>query len=93
MSMSYRPFIRDAKKKVNILDIVLPFLVQEILHLFATAIDVNPMTLLSALLRTDEEMQNLHGRLKLSAFERDLGFFVIKHRGYTDSGKGVSFPD
>ncbi len=51
------------------------------------------MTLLSALLRTDEEMQNLHGRLKLSAFERDLGFFVIKHRGYTDSGKGVSFPD
>ncbi len=39
-----------------------------------------PVTLLVQLLRTEEEMNQLNLRLKMSAFERDLGFFVIKHR-------------
>ena len=44
-------------------------------------IEVHPITLLAALLRSEEEMMELHGRLKLSGFERDLGLFVIANRG------------
>ncbi|XP_037093627.1 CCA tRNA nucleotidyltransferase 1, mitochondrial-like [Pollicipes pollicipes] len=39
-----------------------------------------PIMLLAALLRSSEEMMSLHQRLKLSAFERDLGLFIIAHR-------------
>ncbi|XP_043188117.1 CCA tRNA nucleotidyltransferase 1, mitochondrial-like isoform X1 [Amphibalanus amphitrite] len=39
-----------------------------------------PITLLAGLLRTLEEMMALHQRLKLSAFERDLGLFIVTHR-------------
>lgn len=38
------------------------------------------MTLLSTLFRTEEEALALHGRLKLSGFERDLGLFIIRNR-------------
>lgn len=41
---------------------------------------VHPVTLLSQLLKTPEEMTNLNTRLKMSAFERDLGYFLIEHR-------------
>jgi len=41
---------------------------------------LKPMTLLAALLGSQEEVMKLHGRLKLSGFERDLGLFVVTHR-------------
>jgi len=42
--------------------------------------EVQPPTLLAALLQTTEEMMALHSRLKLSGFERDMALFVISHR-------------
>lgn len=38
------------------------------------------MTLLSSLLNTQDDAMTLHGRLKVSAFERDLASFIIEHR-------------
>lgn len=46
----------------------------------ATVADPQPITLLCGLLQSEEDMLNLHGRLKLSAFERDLGLFIVAHR-------------
>ena len=42
--------------------------------------NLHPVTLLVSLLRNDQEMAKLHSRLKLSGFERDLGYFVIAQR-------------
>ncbi|CAN8005891.1 unnamed protein product [Ixodes pacificus] len=39
-----------------------------------------PTTLLAALLQTEAEVLSMHARLKLSAYERDLVLFVVKHR-------------
>lgn len=39
-----------------------------------------PMALLVALLRSEEEVLKLHGRLKLSCVERDLGLFIVQNR-------------
>lgn len=39
-----------------------------------------PTTLLAALLRNDSEVTKMHARLKLSAYERDLALFVVRHR-------------
>lgn len=41
---------------------------------------LNAITLLSTLFRTEEEVLALHGRLKLSSFERDLALFIIRNR-------------
>ncbi|XP_069681906.1 CCA tRNA nucleotidyltransferase 1, mitochondrial isoform X2 [Periplaneta americana] len=41
---------------------------------------LHPITLLVALLRNQEEMMKFHARVKLSAYQRDLGLFVIEHR-------------
>ena len=38
------------------------------------------MTLLSSLLRSQEDALKLHGRLKFSSYERDLLQFLIEHR-------------
>lgn len=38
------------------------------------------VTLLSSLLRTQEDAVTLNTRLKLSAYERDLTFFLVAHR-------------
>lgn len=38
------------------------------------------MTLISALLYTPEDALKLHERLKLSAYERDLMYFIMKSR-------------
>ena len=43
-------------------------------------IKLQPMTLIAALLNTEEEMLDLHSRLKLSGQERDLALFVIANR-------------
>ena len=41
---------------------------------------IHPIALITALLQTGEQMLNLHARLKLSGFERDMGLFIIEHR-------------
>merc|ERR1719273_803270 len=41
---------------------------------------VHYVTLLVQILNTEEDMTKLNLRLKMSAFERDLGHFIIKHR-------------
>lgn len=40
----------------------------------------NPMTLMSALLYTPEDALKLHDRMKFSAYERDLMYFIMKCR-------------
>lgn len=39
-----------------------------------------PTTLLAALLQNEAEVLSMHARLKLSAYERDLVLFVVRHR-------------
>ena len=41
---------------------------------------VHPVTLLAHLLKTQEEMTDLNLRLKMSGFERDLGYFLLQNR-------------
>ncbi|XP_017785229.1 PREDICTED: CCA tRNA nucleotidyltransferase 1, mitochondrial isoform X2 [Nicrophorus vespilloides] len=43
-------------------------------------VDTNAITLLSSLINSDEEAMVLHGRLKFSAFERDLLLFLVQNR-------------
>nr|CAD7438592.1 unnamed protein product [Timema bartmani] len=38
------------------------------------------MTLLSALFRNQEEVMTFHSRVKLSAYDRDLGLFIVANR-------------
>lgn len=38
------------------------------------------ISLLAALLNTQEQVLSLHDRLKFSAFERDLALFIVEHR-------------
>jgi tRNA nucleotidyltransferase (CCA-adding enzyme) len=42
--------------------------------------DYNPITLLSSLLHTPEDALRLHERLKFSAFERDLTYFISQNK-------------
>lgn len=46
---------------------------------------VQPPTLLATMLQTTEQMMDLHSRLKLSAYERDMALFVINHRHDADN--------
>lgn len=39
-------------------------------------VEYNPITLLCALFNTPEDALKLHERLKLSAYERDLAYFI-----------------
>uniref|UniRef100_A0A8D8ZH62 CCA tRNA nucleotidyltransferase 1, mitochondrial n=2 Tax=Cacopsylla melanoneura TaxID=428564 RepID=A0A8D8ZH62_9HEMI len=42
--------------------------------------ECHPMTKIAALLHSEDEMLDFHKRVKLSAYERDLGIFIIQHR-------------
>lgn len=42
--------------------------------------NLRPITLISALLRNEEDVMALHARLRLSAFNRDLALFIVNHR-------------
>lgn len=44
------------------------------------ATETNPITLLSGLLNDEQDAFELHQRLKLSAFERDLAKFITVNR-------------
>ncbi|CAB0011825.1 unnamed protein product [Nesidiocoris tenuis] len=56
-----------------------------------------PVTLLASLLASEEEMMLLHGRLKLSSIDRDLGRFITAFRnkslGLKDCQKMMLRPD
>ncbi|XP_046402301.1 CCA tRNA nucleotidyltransferase 1, mitochondrial [Ischnura elegans] len=41
---------------------------------------LQPMTIVASLLHSEEEMMNFHARIKLSAYERDLGIFIVNNR-------------
>ncbi|XP_076312805.1 CCA tRNA nucleotidyltransferase 1, mitochondrial [Tachypleus tridentatus] len=43
-----------------------------------------PVTLLSSLLDSENEVQSLHSRLKFSNYERDLALFIVRHRDIKD---------
>ncbi|XP_054288691.1 CCA tRNA nucleotidyltransferase 1, mitochondrial isoform X2 [Macrosteles quadrilineatus] len=43
-------------------------------------VPLHPVTRVSPLFKSEDEFAELHERLKMSAFERDLGFFVVNHR-------------
>jgi len=43
-------------------------------------IELKSPTLLASLLNSQEEVMALHGRLRLSGFERDLCLFIVTHR-------------
>ncbi|XP_015585254.1 CCA tRNA nucleotidyltransferase 1, mitochondrial isoform X2 [Cephus cinctus] len=46
----------------------------------ANTLQVRPITLICAMLRDQEEVMALHSRLKLAAYDRDLGLFIVQHR-------------
>ncbi|KRT85112.1 hypothetical protein AMK59_1808 [Oryctes borbonicus] len=60
----------------------LPSRTDELKHVWTNCKNhkLHAITLLSTLLRTQEDVTVLHGRLKFSAYERDLAFFLIEHR-------------
>lgn len=54
--------------------------IKEFQRISTTGQQLNPITLLVGLLHTPEDAIKLHERLKLSAFERDLAFFLTQNR-------------
>lgn len=46
-------------------------------------IQINPITMVSTLLNTKEDALTLHSRLKLSAYERDMAFFLVEYKAET----------
>lgn len=44
---------------------------------------INPTTILSTVLNSKEDALCLHSRLKLSAYERDMAFFLAEHKAIT----------
>ncbi|XP_033229303.1 CCA tRNA nucleotidyltransferase 1, mitochondrial isoform X2 [Belonocnema kinseyi] len=46
----------------------------------AENISFRPITLITSLLKNQNEVMDLHARLKFSAFERDLATFLVEHR-------------
>lgn len=46
--------------------------------------DYHPITLLSSLLNTPEDALRLHERLKFSAYERDLTYFISQMKSETE---------
>lgn len=47
--------------------------------------DYHPITLLSSLLHTPDDALRLHERLKFSAFERDLMYFISQKKMETEN--------
>ncbi|XP_014483610.1 PREDICTED: CCA tRNA nucleotidyltransferase 1, mitochondrial [Dinoponera quadriceps] len=43
---------------------------------------LKPISMIVSLLKNQEDVMNLHGRLKLSSSDRDLALFLIQHREY-----------
>ncbi|KAL0106527.1 hypothetical protein PUN28_016314 [Cardiocondyla obscurior] len=43
-------------------------------------VTLKPISLIASMLKNNHEVLKLHERLKLSNFDRDLGFFLVQHR-------------
>lgn len=41
---------------------------------------LKPISLIISMLKDEEEVMTLHGRLKLSSYDRDLALFLVQHR-------------
>ncbi|CAG0917859.1 unnamed protein product [Notodromas monacha] len=48
-------------------------------------LEYEAMTLLSSILQDDSDVMHFHQRMKLSNFDRDLGFFIAENRGIKDN--------
>lgn len=48
-------------------------------------VPINPITILATVLDNREDAFCLHSRLKLSAYERDLGLFLTEHKQQTEN--------
>lgn len=59
---------------------------KQIVETTFAGVSINPITILSALINTENEALSLHSRLKLSAYERDLLYFLAsyKHDSYNN---------
>lgn len=45
-------------------------------------VTLKPISMIASMLKDQDELMNLHKRLKLSNSDRDLGLFLIQHREY-----------
>lgn len=54
-------------------------------------IGLQPISLLAVMLKDEDEMYRLHGRLKLSAFERDLALFLVRYWEDRPSSDALKF--
>lgn len=59
--------------------------IDEMRRAYSTKQDLQPICYLTALVSTAEEALNIHNRLKLSAFERDLAIFLAENRKFVDT--------
>lgn len=46
-------------------------------------VPINPITIMSTILNSKEDAFSLHSRLKLSAYERDMAFFLTEFKVIT----------
>lgn len=51
----------------------------------ASSLHPQPITILAAIMSSVEEFVDFHERMRLSSYERDLGLFLLSHRGSTKS--------
>ncbi|KAL5287045.1 TRNT1 family protein [Megaselia abdita] len=59
-----------------------PLNIEEMRRVYGTKQDLQPISYLTALVDSGEEALNIHNRLKLSAFERDLAIFIAENRKF-----------
>lgn len=53
---------------------------KQVLDTTFTGVPINPTTILASLINNETEALSLHSRLKLSAYERDLLYFLATHK-------------
>lgn len=51
-------------------------------HASSNNVTLKPISMIASMLKDQDELMNLHKRLKLSNSDRDLGLFLIQHREY-----------
>lgn len=59
------------------------FRLKTILETSFQDVTINSITILSTALNKHEDALCLHSRLKLSAYERDMAFFLAEHKAIT----------
>lgn len=54
-------------------------------------VQMNPITMVSTLLTTRDDAMTLHSRLKLSAYERDMAFFLVENKAETRNNEDLLY--